>query len=329
MKSERLSVHALIKDRGASLLEHRQKPSADIRFVGAVLVAIKILFATNAASAKSDRKDSNRIRLTALPLKLIAAYYLGILQTVAVADTSTLVVIPLQNRPAAEIQNLLAPLLEADEGVSGDGFQLIVKASPARLESIRTLIRSLDTRLHNLIISVLQNSRKTAEQLNAEASISASSSGIQLHGLSANSRDIASKRNNQQIRTLEGQAAHIRIGQIRPVDNVTIYDSGYGYPSIGVNTQLHEASSGFAVIPRLQANNEVLLDIEPWSEHFLRNGAIARQQVQTSIRTRLGEWIEIGGIANTRQIQRHGFNGMNYATRDHESRILIKVELAD
>lgn len=328
MTSKQLSGLALIpRDQGIRLCKNQTTDK--LFLLKATLAAISALFAAKAAPTKPNRKDSEQTRIKPLLFQLIVAFYLSISQNVAVADTANIEVISLQNRPAAEVQAVLAPFLEAGEVVSGNGFQLIVKASPARLESILPLIQRLDSRVHNLLVSVIQNSYKTAAQLNAEASISTSPSGIGMHGLNADTRNIANKRHAQQLRTLEGQAAHIQIGQIRPIDNVMIYGSGYGYSGVDIHTRMQEASSGFAVIPRLQANNEVLLDITPWSERFLRNGAITGQQIQTSIKARLGEWIEIGGITHSQKTQRQGFSGMNYTTRNHESRILIKVELAD
>ena len=237
--------------------------------------------------------------------------------------------IGLQNRPTAEIQPLLTPLLEDGEVISGDGFNLIVKAGPARLEEIRKLIERLDGRLHNLVISVLQSSRQTAEQLNAEAALAVSSDKIQMHGMVGDTRDFDSQRSAQQLRTLEGQAAHIQTGQVRPVESIGVYNSGYGYPGVVGQTQMQEASTGFAVVPRLLNNDEVMVDIAPWSDRFLHGGAIASQGMQTTIHARLGEWMEIGGTGDTSQRDNRGFNGLNYTSRDHELRILIKIDLAD
>lgn len=272
---------------------------------------------------------NRKIGIKQLRLKLFSVFCLGLQQILAVADTASLEVITLQNRPAAEIRTMLTPLLETGEVVSAEGFNLIVKARPARVETIRTLIQRLDVRLHNLLISVLQSSHESAAQLNAEAAILASPTTVRMRGMTRNTRDFDKQRNTQRLRTLEGQAAHIEIGQIRAVDDVTLYHSAYGYPGIAVNPQWQQASSGFAVIPRLLGNNELTIDIAPWSERFLRNGAITRQQAQTSIRARLGEWVEIAGIGHTSASKHHGFNGLNYTTRDDASWILIKVDLAD
>jgi hypothetical protein len=260
---------------------------------------------------------------------LLIGFSLLFLLSPANAEESVLEIITLQNRPAAEVQPLLAPLLEADEAVNSDGFNLIIKSSPGRIDSIRSLIAQLDSRRHNLLISVLQNSYKTADQLNAEAAIAISPGSVRMRGMAGDTRDIDRQNTTQQLRTLEGQAAHIQTGKIRPVENITVYNTGYGYPGVVSNTQLQEASTGFAVIPRLSGNNEVMIDIAPWSERFTNNRGMETRQLQTSLRARLGEWLEIGGVNEQQQTERRGFNGLNYSTRNRNQGVLIKIDLAD
>lgn len=251
------------------------------------------------------------------------------LQCAAQAGDSVIEMIALQNRPASEIQPLLAPMLEADEAVSGDGFNLFIKSSPHRLQALRGLIGQLDTRLRNLIISVMQNSHQSAAQLNAEAAIRVSPRSIRMQGMAGDTRNLEQQTNTQQLRTLEGQAAHIQAGNVRPVESFNLYGNAYGYTGIAGNTQMQEASTGFAVVPRLAGNNEVVVDIEPWSGRFTHNGGVETRNLRTSLRARLGEWLEIGGIHEQQQTDRQRYNGLNYSTRNRNQSILIKIDLAD
>lgn len=246
----------------------------------------------------------------------------------ALADSTVMEVIPLSNRPAAEIQPLLVPLLEPGDTVIDNGFDLIVKTSPARLEAIQALIKKLDAKLNNLVISVLQSSNKSADELNAEAGIAVSPSGIGMRGMVGDTRDLRSDQAVQQLRTLEGQAAHIATGQARPVQNYGVYGSPYGYPVISSNTQMVEATTGFAVTPRL-AGQQVILDIEPWSERFQRGGQIETQGAHTTLSANLGEWVEIGGVEEIQQSQGGGYGSFNQSTGKNTLRLLIKVDRVD
>lgn len=265
-----------------------------------------------------------------LKLILLTSFFLLFFQQSLWAEDTIVEIIGLQNRPAAEIQELLTPMLENGEAVTGNGFDLIVKSRPERLESIRKLTRQLDRRQHNLIISVLQNSHKSAAQLNAQATLQASPSSIQMQGMIGDTRNIDSQRNMQQLRTLEGQAAHIQIGTVRPIENVTVYDSGYGYPGAVTNTQMQEASSGFAATPRLTGSQDVIIDISPWSDRFLNRASLQTQDIQSTIRARLGEWVELAGVSQQQQAEHHdSFQGLNHSTHNQDNYTLIKVDMAD
>lgn len=258
------------------------------------------------------------------------------------ADPTAMEVIPLQNRTAAEIQPLLAPLLDSGDAVVDNGNSLIVKTSPARLETLQQLIKKLDTRPSNLVITVLQNSAKTAAQLNAEAS----PNSVQMRGLSADTRSLSNSQSQQLIRTLDGQAAHIQTGQVKMVQNVTAYGYGTPTPDAGnrapqagygntppagyaVNTQAIETSTGFAVTPHL-SGNQVLLDVEPWSERFQQNGTIATQNAHTTLRVQLGEWTALASNGSHSQTTRPGINSFNASTAQlNTTHLLVKVDKAD
>jgi len=250
------------------------------------------------------------------------------LSGVARSDDTVMEVIPVNNRPAEELPPLLAPLLEDGDRVVSAGSSLVVKTAPERLEGIVSLIKKLDAKLSNLIVSVLQSNTKTAAELNAEAAIAVSPSSVQMRGKVGGRRKQGRHKNMQIIRTLEGQAAHIQVGNIKPVRNINVYGSGYGYPAVSSTTQMIEASTGFAVIPRL-VGGQVLIDVEPWSDRFQRGGNIETQGASTSLRANLGEWVEIAGSDASERSERAGIGVYRRRSGEKHMRILIKIDKAD
>ena len=125
-------------------------------------------------------------------------------------------------------------MLENTDRVIADGYNLIVKTTPDRLNAIKNFINTLDTRLQNLVITVIQSRQTSAEQLNAAARVNlnapiddlSKSSGIT--GYSGQSQNQNTNENIQTIRTLEGNTAYIKAGNTYPIQNVQIYNSGYG-----------------------------------------------------------------------------------------------------
>lgn len=245
----------------------------------------------------------------------------------APADDSIMDVVTLQNRPATEIDALIRPMLDADDRIVADGFSLIIKARAERMEDIRRLIRQLDKRQQNLVISVMQDSYVSAEALNAQAAVRISNKTAEMRGFVADTRDLDELQTTQKIRTREGEPAHIRAGQVRTVDQIVGY--GYPYGNVIVGTQPVEATTGFAVVPRLTDDQGVMIDIAPWSDRFLNNGALAIHDAQTSIRARLGEWVEIASSKHDSSNRDHGFNSFNATTDTGARYILIKVDLND
>ena len=254
-------------------------------------------------------------------LSLLLLLFAGL----ARAEGTVLEAIPLQNRPAEELRALLAPLLESGDQVADNGVSLIVRTAPSRLENIRALVKKLDVKLSNLLVSVIQNSSRSAAQLNAEASLTYTQQGFRMQGMNADTRDLSS--NKLILRTLEGQAALIKTGKIKPQQNINFYGSINGNPIVGGATQMIETSSGFAVTPRL-SGQQVLIDIEPWSEQFRQGYNIETQAARTTIQAKLGEWVEIAGNDTSSQTHQ-GFNSFNQNTLETNLRILIKVDKAD
>ena len=244
-------------------------------------------------------------------------------------------VIPLHNRSAPELQELISPFLEDSEHVIANRSSLILKATPARIEEIKKLISQLDASLNNLVITVMQSRTKTAQALNAEANIginyrstrTASRLSGEIRGRFAQTQGLNNDDSTQVIRTLEGKPAYIKTGTNHPVQNITVYNSGFGVPAISSNTQFIEASTGFLVNPRL-TGKQVTLEINPWSDKFNNNRTIETQEARTTIRVNLGEWVEIGGITEQQNSSGYGNLAHSYSTQNNSMHISIKVDVA-
>lgn len=245
------------------------------------------------------------------------------------SNESVMEVVPLNNRPASEIQSILHPLLEDSERMVENHSSLIIKASPARQKELKQIIQQLDKPLNNLLISVIQSKTQTAQTLNASTRLNAklTNNRLSINGRAryANTQGIKNSDNQQQITTLDGKAAYIKTGKVHPVNNTSISYSPYGYPVISNNTQLIEASTGFLVTPRL-SGKQVTIEITPWSDNINNSGQLNTQSGHTTIRVNLGEWVEIGGTEENKQSSANSMLSHRYSTANNNMRILIKVD---
>ncbi len=266
---------------------------------------------------------------------LILLVFKLLLGNCAFAEDTIIEVIPVVNRPASEIQPLLDPLLENDDRVIADGSNLLVKTTPARLAEIKSFIKKLDAHLNDLIITVLQSRQTTADELNARIRAQISIPGNNLSKSTGNlsaytyqTQDRNDHDNLQTIRTLEGKPAYIKTGNTYPVQNYQTYSSGYGYSGVSTSTEFVEATTGFAVTPRL-SGHQVTLDISPWSDNFEGRNRIQTQEVQSTVTVNLGEWIEIGGADESKQSSGNRALARSWQTHENKLHILIKAEKSE
>ena len=274
--------------------------------------------------------------------KLLSLIFITLLNNISFAAETIIEVITLYNRPASEIQPLISPMLEDTDRVMADGSNLIVKTTPERLNEIKKFINNLDTRLNNLIITVIQSRHTTAEELNAAARVNLN---IPIDDLSKSSGRITghydkakiqnANESTQTIRTLEGNSAYITVGKTYPIQNVQIYNSGYGYPAVSTSTEFIDATTGFAVTPRLteqhpiSGEQQVILDVSPWSDNVNVQGQIEFQNVQSTIKINLGQWVELGGIDEDGHSSANGNLATIRQTNQNRAHILVKVDKAN
>ncbi|WP_411726689.1 hypothetical protein [Methyloglobulus sp.] len=265
--------------------------------------------------------------------KQVSALLLLVFMIPTITQAESVVeVISVFNRPASEIQPLLMPLLEYTDQIVANGDSLIVKTTPERLQTITKLIRNLDIPLNNLLITVIQSRDTTAAQLNAGIGFGinirpqnpADSSG-RVSGYYNQSQGQNNNQNTQTIRVLEGVPAQIKAGNIVPIRNYQIYRDGYGYPYENRSTLLVEATTGFAVTPRL-VGQQVLLDVSPWSDNINAQGQFQTQEANTSIRANLGEWVDLGGVDESTQSSGNTPFGYNRRSGQNNLHILVKVD---
>jgi len=272
----------------------------------------------------------------------LSLIFIALLTNISFAGETMTEVIPLFNRPASEVIPLISPLLEDTDRVIADGSNLIVKSAPERLGELIMLIDKLDAPLNNLLITVIQSRRTTARELNAAARANLKlprnnqlkpSTGITGHYYQTNDRN--SNESTQTIRVLEGNPAHISVGNSYPIQNFQIYNFGYGYPAVSTATEFIDATTGFSVTPRLIEQNpslekqQVILEILPWSENVNTNGQIETRNAQSTIKINLGEWVELGGSDENIRRSTNGNRAILRQTNQNSVHILVKVDKAD
>jgi type II secretory pathway component GspD/PulD (secretin) len=242
-------------------------------------------------------------------------------------------IIPLRHRTVDQVLPVLRPLVEPGGTLTGQGNQLIVRASPANLAEIRRVLESIDTPLRRLMISVRFEDAAQARDSSVDSRVVVRSGEAGTSGSAAvriqESRSARDERVDQRVQVLEGGRAYIASGESRPLRQRSVARTPSG-TVVTENTVIQEAASGFEVVPRL-AGDTVILDIAQQREAFAPGrpgmaGATHGQRASSSASGRLGEWFELGGISGSSERDERGILSARAAAASGSRRVWVKVE---
>jgi type II secretory pathway component HofQ len=261
------------------------------------------------------------------------------------ASERHLEIIPLQHRPAETLIPVLMPLTSGETSLSASGNNLIIRATPSELLQLKTLIEEIDQPLAQFRIYVRTGNQSNITQQEygvghqgsnfsstptIKRSISRngviiqnetrhSSSKVVVH----RSSTLSSNHSQQQVRATEGYPAYISIGEEIPVTNLTFWD---GSDSIVVGKKYKPVVSGFYVTPQLSAADNVVLSLSTQQQSLKNNRRINTQGYTGTLRGRLGEWIQVGGVGQQDRDRENDLNRHYSSKLSNTGNIYLKVE---
>jgi hypothetical protein len=237
---------------------------------------------------------------------LVRLVLAGALACVAVAALAqqTLEIIPLRHRTADQVLPVLQPLVEPGGTLSGSRNQLFLRASPGNAADIKRVLEAIDRPSRRLEILVRHDDAQERERRDLGASGTIGSRGARIDVTAEDSRRAVAERVDQRVQVLEGGRAFIFAGQSRPVH-------------VPGATVVQEVGAGFEVVPRV-SGERVLLDIQTSSAHG--------QRAVTTLSTRLGEWVEVAGIAAEQAREGRGVASASSRRAVDSRRVWLKVE---
>jgi hypothetical protein len=261
-------------------------------------------------------------------------------------------IIPLKHRTTDQVLPALQPLVGEDAALSGANNRIFIRADAATRLAVRQAIEAIDTPLRSLMISVRHDNDDSIRREGAAVSGDVRSGGVSvgaadggegaseggavIEGRSGDSRvatRVWSTRGNsadrlsQRVQVVEGGSAFIQVGSSIPVPFTQIIAGPRGR-AVAQGTEYRDIGSGFYAMPRVNGD-QVTLDISPQKESLseTQSGEIRTARLVSTVRGRLGEWMELGGSGYSEQIDQRGIT--RYGTRDAQSqrRLWVKVDV--
>ena len=254
-------------------------------------------------------------------------------------------VIPLRNRIVDEMIPIIRPMLKGNESVTGMNQQLIVRASPRKIKEIKGLLEQIDGRLRNLRITVKQGLRSQLSRqerdvsgevpvgdsgriiINPEAKggviLENKSGKAAVRGRISDRESFLDEMNTQVVTTLEGNPATIYIGQQIPFNVTERFRSGNTVTNFN-SSQFKDVRTGFKVLPHIR-DDQVILEISP-QQSRVTNGRIETTGLNTVVKGKVGEWIELGGLNLGQDRQGLQIAGRDRSKKVDKRTVFIKVE---
>jgi type II secretory pathway component GspD/PulD (secretin) len=254
--------------------------------------------------------------------------------------------IQLQGRPAAELVEILRPMVQQGGSISGTGYKLIIRSSPENIAQIKSLVADIDRTPQQLLISVSMGRQVAGQerQQTQRIKISGQNADVEV-GQKSKTGDAGKvsiendrikydaelfERRNQQttpavqkVRVTEGLWASIGAGQAIPVRTRQINVDG----TVTETLTYQPVTTGFQVKPRVNDGN-VMLSIRPQRQSTSNSkyGAYNTTQLETTVAGKLGQWIALGHIVN--QVSASGQSILSESARQNTStdQIWVKVE---
>jgi hypothetical protein len=211
-------------------------------------------------------------------------------------------IIPLRHRTVDQVLPSLQPLLEPGATLSGSRGQLFLRASPSNADDIKRALAVIDRPAKRLQISVRLDDALEHERRDLQASGSIGSGGVRFRGSAQDSRTSTGERVDQRVQVLEGSQATIFAGRSKD------------YQDLG---------SGFAIVPRLSGG---LVHLEIVQQH---QAGLQGQRLSTSTTARLGEWTELGGVAQSGARDDRSIGSAGGRRASDSRQVWVKVETLD
>jgi hypothetical protein len=204
-------------------------------------------------------------------------YSLVLISTIAFAQSMISKVIQLQYVQSDKVIQLIQPLLQPNEKISGSGQTIVVNVNPDTLTQIRNLIHQIDVPPVVFNVTIFQGD---PEWLSAQNN----------NDVVYSTQPPSEVQRSQSVQVLNGESAFVSTGQEVPI----VTSVGVGFFT-GVDYQQHNIQNGLLVQPTLQGSQVKLMVRRVREQQNAAGGQqFDNQQIDTTIMAPLNKWVSLG-----------------------------------
>ena len=274
----------------------------------------------------------------------VGGVFLGaILASTALADDAALHVLPLSNRDADEIAPLIAPLMDADEGVVAASDRLLLRARSDTLAAVKDMLPALDRRRASLLMRMrLLSSSATATSGGLDSvEVRLGNERSPARALIVGSSDQRSARRSESVaRVLEGGEAWVTVQdvelvdanrppllalQVRPPPPRRGGGARIDLVQAPATPLLRATGSTLRIVPRLR-RDEVVAQISAYGSSPGVSVGVSTAGYSGEVVAPLGQWISLAAVVQTGHfdVPAPGYPGAT--AEDHHHELWVKFE---
>ncbi len=246
----------------------------------------------------------------------------------------TIEMIQLNHRSPSDIMEQVHAFMPQGTTARSYNNMIIVKASPAGIKEIRSLIETLDTPLQRVKITVLNSDRELSHddlrQLSTDIWVSNRGVSGSVSVDSRSGRHRSEINQTYQAQGIAGSPIFISMGRSIPQQERYLVFLPYGGIAEQVDNYYLNVNSGFQAVVRVQENSLAIVDVHPVFSRFTGYDKEYKpyqySEIVTQISGTVGSWIKLGQIDNEINVAKRG------ATRYHsdyqkQQTVYLKVDV--
>lgn len=192
-------------------------------------------------------------------------------------------VIELNYLQADKVVQLIQPLIQPGEKISGSGQTVIVSVSPDTLTQIRDVLHKIDVPPVTFNISVYQGDPDWLSSQNNNDVVYSTQPQYQV-------------QQSQSVKVMNGESALVSTGEEVPI----ITSVGVGFFNTGIAYQQRNVQKGLLVQPVLQGSQVKLTVRRIREQENVAGGQqFDNQQIDTTIMAPLNKWVSLGSAEGT------------------------------
>jgi hypothetical protein len=238
-----------------------------------------------------------------------------------------LTTIQVNHRPAEQILEEIHDFLPQTAVARAYNQMIILKAPPATIREMSTLIEMLDKPLTAITVTVMRSYESLSTLNNNELNIKLGQNTSQVKLKSWSTNDADQQSSHFKVQGITGHKMLIQLDKELPQqENIVFFNQNADVSAVATNTRYINIKNGFQAITHLLPDNKANITILPiFSSLSHQDSSINQSSAATVIHCDIGQWVELGQLGQNQTFDEN--SSRTYSTHKAQNEyIYLKID---